>query len=146
MPKNEKTAVYNVRLDIRALAVIHAHYESQGVKLPSISSLTRQAMEGLSNILVAQMSSRDFPSTTEAALYLDSKGLMGPLKTRGNRALSRAMAQESLALEGLNPEYSKIKGAPDPDQYAAARKILQQKESDKSGAILGPVPGSIKES
>ena len=87
-----------------------------------------------------------FESTTEAISYLESLGLMKPLRTRGNRALIRKMQEENLILEGLDSGYLNKKGLTkvNPDQYEAARDILEKKRSDKSGAILGAKPGEVK--
>ena len=141
-----KTGVYNVRLDLRAIATLHKHYSAQGIEISSISTLTRQAIESLANLLIKQSDAYPFESTTEAISYLESLGLMKPLRTRGNRALIKTMQEENLILEGLDTGYLNKKGLSkvSPDQYEAARKILDDKRNDSEGAILGINPGEVK--
>ena len=139
------TAVYNVRLDIRALATLHKYYKGCGIEFDSISSLNRRAIESLADQLVSQCNAQKFHETTEAINYFEASGLMGPLRTRGNRPLIKQMQRETLSLEGFSESYLDPKSTVSNDQFEKARNILNQRREDQtSSAILGPNPGEAK--
>lgn len=143
-----KTAVYNVRLDIRALATLYHYYASKGISLDSISTLTRKVIESQANGLI-EKGAKPFVDTSEAINYFESLGLMKPLRNRGNPSIVKELQRESLIKDGLDEGYLDRKSLNniDEDQIEAARralKIIQESKNECSGAILGPVPGQIK--
>jgi hypothetical protein len=132
-------------VDIRDIATLHHHY-SKHLEIPSVSTLTRTAIQFLSAVLVEKNQAREFLSTQEAVDYLETQGVMKPLRNRGQSALLRQMQKESLSLDGFNPKYAEGRSAVSEDQIQKAREILKQKQEEKtSGAILGLHPGEIKE-
>ena len=142
-----KTAVYNVRLDIRAIATLHKYYTQKGIEFKSVSSLTRRVIETQANLLTSELGAQTFGSVEAAVSYLESCGLMGALK-RGRSSIVQELQAETIIKDGLDPGYLKRKNTRtiNPDQYEAARSILDKKDEErKSGAILGPRPGEVKE-
>lgn len=146
-----KTAVFNVRMDLMALATIHKHYAEKGVDATSISSLARMVIEGHADALVSKLGATPCLSTADARNYFEERGLLKPLMTRGRKNLVKGLQEEALTADGFNPSYmdKKSKTSIDPDQYAAAKRALnklqeQEEDEENSGAILGPDPGTIK--
>jgi hypothetical protein len=142
-----KTAVYNVRVDLIAVATLHRHYTAQGLAIPSVSTLTRRSLEMLSNMVTDQLGAKPFNTIAEAVNYLEDSGLMKPLRSRGNNAIVRGMQEESLQLDGLSTDYLKRKGVSNvsEDQLSAAKAALKQVQEEKSsGAVLGPKLGETK--
>ena len=139
-----KTAVYNVRLDIRAIATIHKHYSTKGLSFNSVSTLNRMAIQALSEMVVSQLGAIPFNNTVDAVNYLEEQNLMKPLRSRGNTSLIKQMQLEALSADGLNTSYAKKKGKTtiNPDQFEAAKRILQKEDS---APILGKLPGTIKD-
>ena len=141
------TAVYNIRIDIRSIATLHKHYTKQGMSFKSVSTLNRHTLESLAELLIQQKGAERFIHTVDARNYLESVGLLKTIKVHQTKSLTKAMQDESLDLDGLNPDSYKPKFSHNisEDQYEAAKKILEQKEAeDLSGAILGANPGEIK--
>ena len=142
-----KTAVYNVRVDLRDIATLHKYY-SNTIDIPSVSTLTRTALQFLATVLVEKRGALSFETTSEAAEYLNAQGLMGPLRRRGGNPLLKQMQKESLELEGIDPSYANRTAQANisPDQISKAKEILRQRrEGDTAGAILGPNLGETKE-
>jgi hypothetical protein len=139
-----KTAVYNVRLNILALATIHQHLSKLGIAPNSISGLTRQVIEGYADSIIEKELSTEFSTTSEAKKYFEEIGMLKPLK---KAAIIKGLQKEAMKADGINPSYAqrKSKATINPDQYDAARKalgiIIEEKDS---GAILGPTPGTTK--
>ena len=144
----DKTAVFSVRVDLKDIATLHNHYSRRGIDLEAVSTLTRYVIELVAHTVVYNLDAPEFDSTTDAVNYLESKGLMKPLRTRGGNVLIKQMQKESMDLDGIDPSYAKRKGIKtvSSDQIQAAKDILKQKqEANTSGAILGPTPGTTKE-
>jgi len=141
----ENSAVFNVRMDIRAVATLHRHFKRRGLEFSSVSTLTRHTVEYFADRYVESFGAEPFASVADATNYLESQGLLGALKTRGSSALKKALQAESLELEGIDPSYLKRKSVVSEDQIAKAKEILQNRQADEcSGAILGPKPGEVK--
>jgi hypothetical protein len=141
-----ETAVYNVRLDIRALATLHKYYTSKGIEFKSVSSMTRRIIETQANAAISELGAQTFASVETAVSYLEERGLMRALK-RGRSSIVRELQAETILKEGLDPGYLNRKGTStiNPDQYEAAKAILRDKEKERTeGAILGLKPGEIK--
>ena len=141
---NSKTAVFNVRVDVRDIALLHRHYSAKGLQISSVSTLTRSAISLLAHSLESQLGAVKFDTISDAVNYLESTGLMGPLRMRGQNALIKGMQSESLQLDGVDTSYLDRKSSISSDQIQKAREILNARQSD-SGPILGPLPGTIKE-
>ena len=141
-----KTAVYNVRLDIRALATLHRYYSEGGTEFGTISSLNRRAIESLADLLIEQTGAKPF-ELLEAVNYFEERDMMKTLHNRGGGSIARHLQRESLNLEGFNTSYidRKSKDVYSKDQYEKAREILNQRRDDQtSSAILGAKPGELK--
>ena len=139
-----KTAVFNVRVDLRDIATLHSHY-SKHLEISSVSTLTRTTLQYLAELLITKHSAQRFESTISAAKYLEANGLMGPLRRRARTPLLREMQKESLQLEGIDPSYVDRKAGVSEDQIQKAKEILKTKlDESEEGAILGPTLGEVK--
>lgn len=143
-----KTAVFNVRLDIRALATLHAFYGDRGFKFDSVSTLVRRLIETQANICLEQ-GAEAFVSIEDSMSYLHSQGLMQSIKQ--SRTLLRELQKETLIKEGLDPSYldRKSMSTISSDQIEAAKAIFNKRQEDaedecSAGAILGAHPGEVK--
>ena len=141
-----ETTVFNTRVNIKDIALLHRYYSTKGTYFPSVSTLTKTVVSFLAEMLIDQRGAKPFETIAEAYNYLDSCGLTGPLKRRGN-SLTKALQEESLRLDGIDTSYMNRKGKStiSPDQIERAREILNQNlEPECSGPILGINPGEIK--
>lgn len=170
MKYSQKSATFNVRLDIRSLATIYDFLrKTTGEDVGSVSTLTAQSVELVARNILAK-GGRLFETVEEAKIFLESYGLINILN---KNALHRALSEESLELDGIDPrymDYRKSKGMSKEEiekVAAKARQIMQEKRlnrgncfydpeveepSDENlnepeegqGAILGPLPGKVK--
>jgi hypothetical protein len=142
-----KTAVFQIRVDLRSLATLHKHYSSRGLEIRTISTLARRALEFLSDTMVEQLGAKPFETTEQAKEYFNSLGLMGPLRRRGSNTIRTGMQEESLRLDGFNPEYMQEKGLEtiDPNQVQKAKELLQKRlDNGIQSSILGKTTGEVK--
>ena len=145
--RTSKTAVFQVRVDIRDIATLHQHYSGKGVEIKSVSTLTRRVIEFMASTIVEQLNAAVFETTSEAVQHLEAYGLMRPLKTKSSRALRSGMQEESLTLDGFSTEYMDRKGKNtiDPDQVQRAKELLQKRlDNGIQSSILGKTPGVVK--
>ena len=149
--RKSRSAVFNVRVDITDVATLHRHFAEQGNVFKAVSSLTRRTLQLFTEILVNRLGVKPFDSVEEAVNYLESYGLMKPLRTRGARSVAVSLEQESMLAEGISLSYGERKGKDrvDLDQIKRAQQLFkeraEQKREENLGAILGATPGEIKE-
>ncbi len=141
------TAVYSTRADIRTIAALVEYWIGQGESPKSISEVHRLSLELFVQLLQSKGLVKTWSSTAEAKSYLDSLNLSGSLSPRNKHSLIKQMQLEDLILEGISPEYLKKKGLKTvaKDQFEVAKDLLENKIKEKTGGIIGPTFGEVKD-
>lgn len=141
------TAVYSTRADIRTISALAEYFIEQGVQPRSISELHRLAIEAFAQMLINHGIVKEQTSTNDAKNYLEKVGLFTTLSPRNRSTLLKQIQKETLISEGIDPSYVQKKGQRTmaEDQFEKAKELLNEKVEEKSGQILGPNLGEIKE-
>lgn len=106
----DKTAVLEVRIDIRDLARVAAFLTEQGIRPRSRSEVVREGMKLIGRIAEEKIEQDlGLESVSKAVQFLTDLGLLGQTsRDHKHRALFQALQDESISLE-------QAQGSEDPD-------------------------------
>ena len=145
--KRPASLVINSRCDIRTIASLALFWRGQNEPAKSVSEIVRVSLETIQEALVLQGKARHVEGVEEALEIIQQMGLTIPERSRS--IVAKALANESLILEGFNPaklvRTNKNKVTPSHPMAERASNLMREASIAKMQAEAHESTGELAE-